>query len=155
MNWFKSSKERPYILFGIFLTLSAAIYLATCAPVPSRQPSKFKRKQCLECHTEFSKKYFSMKNVHSVVKEKKCEDCHLRHGVIPKLLLKKEGNQICYDCHQKDKIGLNKSRVHSALKTGKCIQCHNPHASQADDLLVADGGDLCFRCHQKQNYQKT
>ena len=34
---------------------------------------KFVGKDCLDCHTKFADKYFGMKNVHAVVKEKKCE----------------------------------------------------------------------------------
>ena len=114
-------------------TLLAAgifIYVAACVPTPSRQTGKFARKECLDCHTEFAAKYLKMKDVHAVVKEQKCEDCHLRHGIIPKLLLKRQGNDVCYSCHPPDKIGLKKVAVHTALKTGKCTDCHNPHASQ-------------------------
>ncbi len=115
---------------------------------------KFVSKNCLDCHKKFADKYLGMKNIHAPVKEKKCEDCHLRHGLIPKLLLKKEGNEICYPCHSKDKIGMNKANVHTALKRGKCIQCHNPHASQASRLLKAEGNEACFQCHKKENYEK-
>ena len=91
---------------------------------------KFAKKECLDCHKKFADKYLGMKNVHAVVKEKNCEACHLRHGIVPKLLLKKNGNEVCFDCHTKEKIGLGKSNVHSVLKTGKCTVCHDPHASQ-------------------------
>ncbi|NIM04195.1 MAG: cytochrome C, partial [Armatimonadetes bacterium] len=65
-----------------------------------------------------------MKVVHPVVKEKKCEDCHLRHGIVPKLLLKEEGNEICFSCHSRESLGLDKPGIHSALKRGKCTACH-------------------------------
>ena len=61
-----------------------------------------------------------------VVKEGKCEECHLRHGIVPKLLLKKEGNELCFTCHTKEKIGMNRSKVHTALKTGKCTTLPQP-----------------------------
>ena len=80
----------------ILLAASIIIYVGACVPAPSRQTGKFARKECLDCHTEFAAKYLSMPDVHAVVKEKKCEDCHLRHGIIPKLLLKREGNDTCY-----------------------------------------------------------
>jgi predicted CXXCH cytochrome family protein len=150
-------KLHKYAVAAILLFVCVAFYFAACAPAPSRQPKKrtrFQRKDCLECHTEFAAKYLSMKNVHTVVKEKKCEDCHLRHGIIPKLLLKQDGNQVCYTCHEKNKIGLDKSFVHTALKQKKCTSCHNPHASQEAHLLNASGREVCFQCHDRKNFEK-
>ncbi len=115
---------------------------------------KFVQKECLECHTKFADKYFGMKTVHAVVKDRKCQECHLRHGLIPKLILKKEGNELCYGCHSKEKIGMNKSKVHTALRTGKCTLCHNPHASPASHLLNAEGSAVCYQCHNREDYEK-
>jgi predicted CXXCH cytochrome family protein len=95
-----------------------------------------------------------MKNVHAVVKEKNCEGCHLRHGIVPKLLLKKDGNEVCFPCHSKEKIGLNKSNVHTVLKRGKCVTCHDPHASSAAHLLKKEGNEACYECHKKAGYEK-
>ena len=122
------------------LFVGVAFYFAACAPAPSRLPkqgTRFKRKECLECHTQFADTYMTMNNVHAVVKEKKCEDCHLRHGIVPKLLLKKEGNQVCFSCHDKTQIGMDQSNVHTGLQRGQCVDCHNPHASNEDNLLKA------------------
>jgi len=131
-----------------------------CMPVRKRRKKdarrcddrgkRFVSKDCLSCHKKFSEKYLGMKDVHLPVKEKKCEDCHLRHGLVPKLILKKEGNEICYPCHSKDKIGTNKANVHTALKRGKCIQCHNPHASQFGHLLKAEGMKLAFNVTRRR-----
>src|SRR5208283_2581227 len=92
--------------------------------------------------------------LHPLMKEHKCEECHLRHGIVPKLLLRKEGNELCYSCHAKEKIGMNKSHVHSVLNTGKCTLCHNPHASQSSHLLKAEGNEVCYQCHKKDHYEK-
>jgi predicted CXXCH cytochrome family protein len=149
------------ILMGILL-FAVGVLLYACAETPQKRTlggaptggKKFVGKECLNCHKKFADKYLGMKDIHAPVKEKKCEDCHLRHGIVPKLLLKKEGNEICYPCHSKDKIGMNKSSVHTALKRGRCIQCHNPHASQASHLLKAEGNEACYQCHKKENYEK-
>src|SRR5512146_1946400 len=118
------------------------------------QQRKFEKKGCLDCHKKFAEKYLSMKDVHPVVKAGKCEDCHLRHGLVPKLMMKKDGNELCYSCHAKEKIGLNRAGVHTALKSGKCTSCHNPHASQGSHLLNAEGNGICYLCHKKENYEK-
>src|SRR3990172_10101365 len=101
-----SIKNQKYFTWSLFLCVMGMILLTACEPRLKTQA--FQRKECLDCHAPFAKKYFSMKNVHPVVKEKKCEDCHLRHGIIPKLILKKEGNDLCFACHGKEKIGMNK-----------------------------------------------
>ena len=146
-------KNRKYLLLGLILFLCGVIYITACVQ-PATKRRKFVRKDCLECHTKFADKYLKMKNVHTVVKEKKCEDCHLRHGIVPKLLLKGKGNQTCYKCHEKEKIGLNKPVVHTGLKRGKCTGCHNPHASQASHLLKAEGSEVCYQCHKKKDFEK-
>ena len=109
-------------------------------------------RDCTGCHKTFTDKYMGMKNVHAPVRGNKCDDCHLRHGIVAKLVLKREGNNLCVTCHPKDKLGLNKSQVHTAVKDGRCVQCHNPHASQFDHLLSADGREVCYACHDKAAY---
>ena len=73
---------------------------------------------CLGCHKAFADKYMGMKNVHAVVKANTCDQCHLRHGLVAKRVMKKDGNDLCYSCHPKDKIGLSEAHVHTAVKTG-------------------------------------
>ncbi len=81
------------------LRVLGAVLLLCCivlfAGTGSAARKKFARKDCLDCHTKFTDKYLGMKNVHAVVKEKKCEGCHLRHGLVAKLILKKIGNDLC------------------------------------------------------------
>src|SRR3972149_3129066 len=103
------------VLFGLPLLIGTS--LSVYGQIPkgktlggeTSKGKKFVQKECLDCHKKFADKYMGMKNVHQVVKERKCEDCHLRHGLVPKLILKKEANEVCYTCHTKEKIGVNKS----------------------------------------------
>jgi predicted CXXCH cytochrome family protein len=139
---------------GLVVCLVVLSAVAGCV-APVRTTGKFAEKQCLDCHTEFKSKYFSMSKVHAVVKEQKCEDCHLKHGILPKLLLKEQGNRLCLTCHKAEQIGMDKKKAHTALQKGKCIDCHNPHASNQSHLLNAAGNDLCFRCHQSAQFNKT
>lgn len=133
-------------------SLMAAVVLGIAEPALAAK--KFTSKECLECHQKFADKYLGMKQVHRVVGEKKCEECHLRHGRVPVLLLKKDGNELCYGCHSKERIIPNKSHTHGVLKKGKCISCHDPHASDAVHLLKAEGSELCYRCHAREQYSK-
>src|SRR6516225_11174739 len=102
---------------------SAAAALAVAvlqAPILGAETRKLQSKSCIDCHGAFVQKLAPLKVLHPGVKEGNCESCHLRHGIVPKLLLKQEGNALCLSCHAKETIGLDKANVHSALKTGKC-----------------------------------
>ena len=100
---------------------------------------RFAAKNCLDCHKKFADKYLGMKDVHAVVRERNCEACHLRHGIVPKLLLKKIGNEMCFSCHAKDKIGMTKANIHTALKKGQCTTCHDPHAASSEPFAQRGG----------------
>src|SRR3990172_4699183 len=141
-----------WILAGMLLGLSALL-LAACADVQTARP-QFAQKNCLDCHKTFADKYVGMKTIHPTVKAQQCETCHLRHGLIPKAAMKKDGNEVCYQCHAREKVGLNRKHVHTALKRGRCTDCHDPHASRTSHLLKAEGNEACYRCHKKEEHQR-
>ncbi len=145
-------KSRQLFIFGLVVLLG--IFVSVFSTGTARAERTFARKDCSDCHKKFNDKYGSMKYAHTMVKENKCEDCHLRHGIVPKLLLKKDGNQLCLGCHPGDKIGLTKAKVHTPLKGGKCTACHNPHASQGRYLLNSSGNEACYQCHKKEIFEK-
>src|SRR4030066_1703946 len=103
-----SHRKRIYIISGTLFLLYMIFYIVSCAPLTGQR--KFVRKTCVECHTEFVNKYLSMKNVHAVVKGGKCEECHLRHGLVPRLLMKGIGNETSYACLNKKQNGMHESR---------------------------------------------
>ena len=41
------------------------------------------------------KEFLQQKFTHKPLKEDGCESCHLRHGVVGKVLLSKQGNELC------------------------------------------------------------
>jgi len=144
--------KRTYL--SIWMLTLVAVLLAVAGTDAVAAPKKFARKECMDCHTKFADKYSSLKYVHTIVKENKCEECHLRHGIVAKLLLKKDGNQVCYSCHSKEKIGLTKKTIHAPLKVGKCSVCHNSHASAYPHLLKSEGNAVCYQCHKKDDFEK-
>src|SRR5262245_20304752 len=139
--------RRPWstvALLGL-LVLAGTLILVLPGRDSLAQKREFQRKECLDCHQDFAKKVLSRKDLHPSVKDGKCETCHLRHGIVPKLLLKQTGNELCLSCHDKAKIGLDKQHVHTAVTTGKCTTCHDPHGSNGAHLLPAAGPEACFR----------
>ena len=139
----------------VILLLAGIVLLGLLAPASGEAAKRsFGKKGCIDCHGDFAKQYLAKKNVHPVVKEQKCEECHLPHGIVPKLLLKESGNKICLLCHSKESIGLDQPVIHTALKNGKCETCHDPHASDNPFLLSSSGNDICFSCHQQEPFSK-
>ena len=129
--------------------LSALLALAFSA-----RAEQFARKECLDCHAKFADKLHDLKNLHAPVKSQKCEECHLRHGTVPKLLLKESGNALCLTCHKKESLGLEKKVVHPVLKTGKCTDCHDAHGSNTKFLLKREGKLECYSCHKPEPFEK-
>ncbi|HEY5677815.1 MAG TPA: cytochrome c3 family protein, partial [Myxococcales bacterium] len=115
---------------------------------------QFARKDCLDCHAAFREKVLSRTHLHSSVKQQKCEDCHIRHGIVPKLILRESGNKLCLECHKPGTVGLDKAVVHKPLKSGECVQCHDAHGSNAPLMLKTEGTALCFGCHAPQPFQR-
>ncbi len=133
--------------------IAALAVLLGAAPALAA-PLKFKKKECIDCHSKQADRYASYKYAHPAAREKKCEECHLRHGLVPKLLLKESGNGFCYRCHKRESIGTDKANVHSVLRKGSCTSCHDPHGSDARHMLKQAGNDACYSCHRREPFQK-
>jgi len=125
---------------GMLLFFCGILALLLAAPDSARAAREFKKKECVDCHGDFSKKYLGMKYQHPGVKNGGCQDCHLSHGIVGKLLLVEEGSKLCFRCHKQEDFKLDqKTGVHTALRRGKCSSCHNPHAADSANLLAAEG----------------
>src|SRR3970282_1795413 len=96
-----TAKYKISLLLTFFFLSGIFFYALTDTAIAARK--KFKSRDCLDCHQKFEEKYMNMKNVHPILKKDRCEDCHMRHGIIPKLIMKKEGNDLCLTCHDKKK----------------------------------------------------
>jgi predicted CXXCH cytochrome family protein len=97
----------------LLITLFSLAALTGC---PGRPP-KIVIKTCSDagCHAkDFDR--FKEGILHKPVAEKKCESCHLPHGLIGALRLKAEDAALCYRCHEKDKQKLEKAHLHTPLK---------------------------------------
>ena len=142
------------VVLGAVAIACCGLLLLTLPTTADAKRRKFKQKECLDCHDEFVEEYLSKDNIHEVVQDRKCDTCHLRHGIVGKLLLKETRNELCYECHSIEDMKLDVGGVHTALKRESCVACHNPHASDSPYLLSAEGNAICFQCHEEENYTK-
>ena len=133
---------------NIQATLRALLLAAVAASVPltrgaAAEATGFRKKDCLDCHKKEAAAYQKLEYAHTAVKKGKCEDCHLRHGIVAKLLLKEPGNALCTKCHKRETLGLDKPNVHSVLRRGFCRDCHAAHRSNAPQPLYSACGRWC------------
>ena len=60
---------------------------------------KVASKSCNDCHFEEVAKFKSEGTLHAPIKEGKCEECHLPHGLLGGMRLKSANSKLCYSCH--------------------------------------------------------
>jgi predicted CXXCH cytochrome family protein len=97
---------------------------------------------CATCHPDKTDHKF----VHGPAATGDCVSCHRPHDGDNKVLLVKEGQDLCFSCHTDMQEQIRKKVVHQAL-AGGCTSCHNPHGSAARMFFSAAGSGLCFQCH--------
>lgn len=130
--------------------LVSVIVLAACAPP---EPTRAAKKTCLDCHSEYGKK-FNQGIVHKPVAEEKCNTCHRTHGQIGGVFLREEQPELCFRCHREMNNSLQRlGFLHSPVADGDCQACHSPHNSANDNLLVEKDELLCFKCHSQEPFR--
>ena len=99
---------------------------------------------CFRCH-EQGKAWMARATVHAALKsDRQCLACHEPHGGAARPLLRRDGDQLCFTCHEAKAFD---GRVkHAALEQG-CTACHDPHASEGPKLVEKDIPALCQTCH--------
>lgn len=100
-------------------------------------------KLCQECHGTMA----TEKSVHWHVKQGECLACHRPHSAAAKKLLSASGEQLCFDCHRKERL-LN-AFPHAPAAAGECLTCHDPHQAKGNGLVKLAEKPLCFSCHDK------
>ncbi|KAF0218769.1 MAG: cytochrome C family [Geobacteraceae bacterium] len=111
---------------------------------------------CLSCHEDKYKQRFP----HGPVAGGSCLFCHDPHSSGNRMLLKKFGSALCFDCH--DRSLANGQYVHEPVGYGECTACHDVHGSAYRRLLKQNFSEafylsyssanyaLCFICHNKE-----
>lgn len=85
------------------------------------------------------------KHAHPPVKDGDCVLCHNPHSSPNEKLLKKAGNDLCFECH--DAQMFKNPVVHPPV-SDSCLSCHEPHYSDSPKLTKEAGIKLCYTCHE-------
>ena len=83
-------------------------------------------------------------STHKPFAERACASCH-DPGASNRLA--REGNELCFGCHQGIITG---KRVAHVPALAECLLCHRPHRSENVRLLQQPLPDLCLMCHDRQ-----
>jgi len=75
-----------------------------------------------------------------------CSICHERNDPKNPGQLVKQGNELCFMCHDEFQAILARKHPHSPAKA-YCLSCHNAHDSRQTKLLHAEATELCLGCH--------
>jgi len=82
-----------------------------------------------------------------------CSDCHNPHGSVgPKMLVRDNVNDTCYQCHMEKRGPFVRS--HEPVQED-CSICHNPHGTTNPNLLKVRPPFLCQSCHEPTSHHST
>ena len=62
-------------------------------------------------------------------------------------VLNQSGSELCFTCHEEERIAFNKQYIHSPVEQGDCVVCHNPHTAKYEFMLSESIPELCYSCH--------
>ncbi len=85
--------------------------------------------------------------LHQPVADGECGGCHDPHGAANEGLLTREGADVCYGCHNQERIAFAEGVVHQPVADGDCLTCHSPHGGPFGALRTAGEPTLCTKCH--------
>jgi predicted CXXCH cytochrome family protein len=75
-----------------------------------------------------------------------CSICHERNDAKNPGKLQKQGNDLCFMCHDEFQPIMGRKHPHAPAKAA-CVSCHNAHDARQSKLLHAESSALCLGCH--------
>ena len=75
-----------------------------------------------------------------------CSICHERNDPKNPGKLQKQGNDLCFMCHDEFQPIMGRKHPHAPAKAS-CVSCHNAHDAKQAKLLHAESSALCLGCH--------
>ncbi|KPJ77529.1 MAG: hypothetical protein AMJ54_07915 [Deltaproteobacteria bacterium SG8_13] len=131
-----------------------------CLDCHRTNEARFKRKHnnyrvddfaCSDCHSPHGsdRRGIIYETAHAPLAEGNCAACHNPPGSARQTTLKKQGMQLCRQCHERwiDRQTGN-NRVHWPMLTENgCNTCHTPHASREEKLVRGTPVQVCGKCH--------
>lgn len=100
---------------------------------------------CLSCHNGVEFQSVTGSAHHEMAEG--CSDCHTMHSNNQQLL-KKQGSELCLDCHTETGAEFRMASHHPVLEgLMDCQSCHNPHGDVNTFATTDESRELCLSCH--------
>jgi len=107
--------------------------------------------RCTSCHNAHgsNKRKIIFDDIHKPVALKECEKCHENPNSSAPLKRKKDGIELCKDCHKEmiNKMFTKRYLHWPIVDNVGCLNCHSPHGSREKKLLSGKIIDVCGKCH--------
>jgi len=107
-------------------------------------------KICLQCHQD--DRHINWQGSAHEVNDVACVSCHKIHTAQDAVLDKASEAEVCYHCHQKQRMEFAKPSSHP-VRFGRmsCSDCHDSHGSGAPMLLTRPTlNETCYSCHAEK-----
>jgi DmsE family decaheme c-type cytochrome len=113
----------------------------------SDEPVEEQNAMCLACHQDDA--HTDWKGSAHEAGDVACANCHRIHTADDPVLTKTDQPQVCYKCHQQQRVDFLKPSNHP-VRFGQmsCSDCHSPHQSISAQLLKKPTlNQTCYSCH--------
>jgi DmsE family decaheme c-type cytochrome len=106
-------------------------------------------RQCLNCHQGDHNLWA---NSTHAAEDLACVSCHKLHTRKDPVLSRLTLATVCFDCHQRERMELNKPYRHPVREAAiTCTNCHDPHGSNGPFMLVKlSNNETCYQCHAEK-----
>lgn len=106
---------------------------------------------CFQCHPDKKDRLETAVSRHPLGTLMYCIDCHNPHAADYSRLRLRDGNELCFGCHDKKPrfVETPHSQVEGRGGRGACTNCHNPHGSLERFMLILDQVTTCKQCHPR------
>ncbi len=112
------------------------------------QLTKQQPELCYQCHGNPPDAEYK----HGPVALGMCTVCHDPHSGPARLMLRADGQDLCFTCHTEMGKHVQHAQVqHEAITEKGCTACHDPHRGNHQYQLKNDVPDLCLQCHPQIN----
>ncbi len=137
---------RSFLAIGLLAFATAAVAAPAPAPAPAAKKEKTKAPQAQPGAQAPLPANVKAAWTHAPYAAGDCSICHERNDAKNPGKLVKQGNDLCFMCHDEFQPIMARKHPHAPAKAS-CVACHNAHDARQAKLLHAEASALCLGCH--------
>jgi predicted CXXCH cytochrome family protein len=137
---------RSFLAVGLLAFVTAAVAAPAPAPAPAAKKEKAKAPPAAPGNHGPLPSNEKAAWTHAPFAAGDCSICHERNDAKSPGKLVKQGNDLCFMCHDEFQPIMARKHPHAPAKSS-CTACHNAHDARQAKLLHAEASALCLGCH--------